>query len=58
MATIDPGSPKGRGDAAAVMPAAEPGSGTARLDRRRILGAAIAMIDQALRTLKTYLRIG
>lgn len=42
---IDPDSPEGRGEAASVMPAAEPGSGTARLDRR-ILGAAIAMIDR------------
>lgn len=62
-AKVDPDSPEGRGDAASVMPAAEPGSGTARLDRRRILGAAIAMIDQdglrslTMRRLGTYLGV-
>ena len=62
-AEVDPDSPEGRGDAASVMPAAEPGSGIARLDRRRILGAAIAMIDQdgvrslTMRKLGTYLGV-
>jgi AcrR family transcriptional regulator len=60
---VDPDSPEGRGDAAAVMPAAEPGSGVARLDRRRILGAAIAMIDEdglrslTMRKLGAYLGV-
>ena len=63
MKKVDPDSPAGRGDAAAVIPAAEPGSGTARLDRRRIFGAAIAMIDQdglrslTMRKLGTYLGV-
>ena len=63
MAKLDPDSPEGRGDAASVMPAAEPGSGRAQLDRRRILGAAIAMIDQdglrslTMRKLGAYLGV-
>jgi len=64
MATrVDPDSPEGRGSAAAVIPAAEPGTSAARLDRRRILGAAIAMIDQdglrslTMRKLGTYLGV-
>ncbi len=60
---VDPDSPEGRGSAAAVIPAAEPGTSAARLDRRRILGAAIAMIDQdglrslTMRKLGTYLGV-
>ncbi len=60
---VDPDSPEGRGSAAAVIPAAEPGTSAARLDRRRIFGAAIAMIDQdglrslTMRKLGTYLGV-
>lgn len=60
---IDPDSPEARGGAAAVIPAAEPGSGAGHLDRRRILGAAIAMIDQdglrslTMRKLGAYLGV-
>jgi AcrR family transcriptional regulator len=60
---VDPDSPEGRGAAAAVIPAAEPGTGAAKLDRRRIFGAAIAMIDQdglrslTMRKLGTYLGV-
>ena len=64
MATrVDPDSPEGRGSAAAVIPAAEPGTSAVRLDRRRIFGAAIAMIDQdglrslTMRKLGTYLGV-
>ena len=62
-AEVDPDSPEGRGSAAAIMPAAEPGTNPAKLDRRRILGAAIAMIDQdglrslTMRKLGTYLGV-
>ena len=42
----DPDSPEGRGGAASVIPAAPPGSGRAGLDRRRVLGAAIELIDR------------
>ena len=62
-AEVDPDSPEGRGSAAAIMPAAEPGINPAKLDRRRILGAAIAMIDQdglrslTMRKLGTYLGV-
>ena len=62
-AKIDPDSPAGRGSAAAVIPAAEPGSSPSRLDRRRIFGAAISMIDQdglrslTMRKLGTYLGV-
>ena len=46
-AKIDPDSPRGRGTAAAVLPTAEPGAGAGpgNLNRRTILGAAIAMVD-------------
>ncbi len=43
---VDPDTPQGRGSAAAVIPAAPPGAGGAGLDRRRILGAAVELIDQ------------
>lgn len=43
--SIDPDSPEGRGGAAATTAAAEPGSGRGQLDRRRILGTAIELID-------------
>lgn len=60
---VDPDSPEGRGTSAAIIPAAEPGTSAAKLDRRRILGAAIAMIDQdglrslTMRKLGTYLGV-
>lgn len=63
MAKVDPDSPQGRGDTAAVIPAAEPGTGAGRLDQRRIYGAAIAMIDQdglrslTMRKLGAYLGV-
>ena len=41
----DPDSPEGRGSAAAIDVPVEPGSGPGRLDRQRILAAAIAVID-------------
>ncbi|WP_407666923.1 TetR/AcrR family transcriptional regulator [Nakamurella alba] len=54
---VDPDSPQGRGDAAAVLPAVRPGAGGG-LDRRRILGAAIEIIDtDGLRAL-TMRRVG
>lgn len=44
----DPDSPRGRGTAAAVLPGAAPGAGTAPggLDRRRIIGGAISLVDR------------
>lgn len=56
--TLDPDSVEARDGAAAVMPAAPPGSGRAGLDRRRILGAAVNFIDEhGLREL-TMRRLG
>lgn len=46
MSPVDPDSPEGRGDAASVLPTAEPGSGRAGLDRSKILAGAVALIDQ------------
>ena len=43
---IDPDSPEGRGDAASVIPPPSRAAAPRELDRRRILGAAIAIIDQ------------
>ena len=43
---IDPDSPAGRGSAAAVLPGARPVNGNAGLDRQRIVGAAIELIDR------------
>ncbi|RJK96056.1 TetR/AcrR family transcriptional regulator [Vallicoccus soli] len=43
---VDPDSPEGRGGAAAVLPAGPPGTGRPGLDQRRILGAAVELIDQ------------
>ncbi len=55
---IDPDSVEGRGSKAAVLPAAAPGSGRSQLDRRRILGAAVKLIDlYGLRAL-TMRRLG
>ncbi|RBY78134.1 TetR/AcrR family transcriptional regulator [Geodermatophilus sp. TF02-6] len=42
----DPDSPQARGSKAAVIPAAPPGAGRTPLDRRRVLGAAVAFIDE------------
>ena len=41
----DPDSPESRGRAAAVMPTVAPGDGRTGLDRRKILAAAVALID-------------
>ena len=62
---IDPDSPKGRGSAEAVLPAAEPGSGLGpgNLDRQKILGGAISMVDRdglrslTMRKLGSYLGV-
>ena len=49
---VDPDSPEGRGGLAAVTAAAQPGVGRGQLDRRRVLGAAVELIDeQGLRAL-------
>jgi AcrR family transcriptional regulator len=62
-APVDPDSPAGRGSAAAVLPAGEPGGGRGSLDRRRILGAAVTLIDQhglrylTMRRLGSYLGV-
>lgn len=42
----DPDSPPARAGAAAVLPAAKSGAGTKYLDRRRVLGAAVVLVDQ------------
>ena len=55
---VDPDSPEGRGGAAAVDVVAEPGVGPGRLDRQRILGAAIALIDADGLRLLTMRRLG
>lgn len=55
---IDPDSPEGRGGAAATTAAAQPGVGRGQLDRRRVLGAAVELIDaEGLRAL-TMRRLG
>ncbi|MET3808269.1 AcrR family transcriptional regulator [Nakamurella sp. UYEF19] len=64
-AKVDPDSPRGRGSAAAVLPAAEPGAGAGpgNLDRRTILGGAISMVDRdglralTMRKLGSYLGV-
>jgi AcrR family transcriptional regulator len=54
----DPDTPQARGEVAAVNPAGGPGSGRAGLDQRRILGAAVQLIDEyGLREL-TMRRLG
>jgi AcrR family transcriptional regulator len=59
----DPDTPEARGSAAAVTPAAGPGSGRVGLDQRRILGAAVQFIDEhglrelTMRRLGTYLDV-
>lgn len=63
--TVDPDSPRGRGRAAAVLPMSGPGSGagSGNLDRRTILGGAIAMVDRdglrelTMRKLGAYLGV-
>jgi len=57
-ADTDPDSPEGRGGAAAVVPAAPPGSGRAALDRRRIIGAAVEFIDAQGLAALTMRRLG
>jgi AcrR family transcriptional regulator len=54
----DPDSPEARGAAAAVLPAGPPGSGRAALDRRRVLGAAVAFIDEYGLEALTMRRLG
>jgi len=55
---IDADTPQARASAAATTPAAPPGSGRGNLDRRRILGAAVELIDRdGLRAL-TMRRLG
>ncbi len=54
----DPDTPEARGAAASVLPAAEPGSGRRSLDRRRILGAAIGLIDEHGLRYLTMRRLG
>ncbi len=63
--TVDPDSPRERGRAAAVLPMSGPGSGagSGNLDRRTILGGAIAMVDRdglrelTMRKLGAYLGV-
>ncbi|RBY91929.1 TetR/AcrR family transcriptional regulator [Blastococcus sp. TF02-8] len=43
---VDADTPEARGGAAATIPAAPPGAGRTSLDRRRVLGAALAFIDE------------
>ncbi len=54
----DPDAPKARAGAAAVLPTAEPGAGRGTLDRRRILGAAVALIDEHGLRYLTMRRLG
>lgn len=54
----DPDSPRGRGGAAAVIPAAPAGSGRSGLDRRRVLGAAVVFIDEHGLEALTMRRLG
>jgi AcrR family transcriptional regulator len=54
----DPDSPEVRGRAAAVLPAGPPGSGRTALDRRRVLGAAVAFIDERGLEALTMRRLG
>lgn len=54
----DPDSPPGRGGAASVLPAAAAGSGRGGLDRRRVLGAAIELIDSHGLDALTMRRLG
>lgn len=46
VTAVDPDSPAGRGSAAAVLPSGAPGVGSAKLDRRRVIGAAISVVDR------------
>jgi AcrR family transcriptional regulator len=54
----DPDSPEGRGGAAFVLPAAPAGAGRGGLDRRRILGAAVELIDRDGLEALTMRRLG
>src|SRR4051812_35772456 len=54
----DPDTPEARGAAAAVLPAGPPGSGRTALDRRRVLGAAVAFIDEHGLEALTMRRLG
>jgi AcrR family transcriptional regulator len=54
----DPDVPEERGGAAAVLPAGPPGSGRATLDRRRVLGSAVAFIDEHGLEALTMRRLG
>lgn len=59
----DPDTPESLGGAAAVLPAGAPGTGRGGLDQRRILGAAVAFIDEhgvrelTMRRLGAYLGV-
>lgn len=59
----DGDTPEARGGAAAVTPVGGPGSGRSGLDKQRILGAAVAFIDEhglrelTMRRLGTYLGV-
>ena len=61
--TADADSPVGRGTAAAVLPSAEPGEGATGLDRRKVIGGAISMVDRdglrelTMRKLGNYLGV-
>ncbi|SHH34917.1 TetR/AcrR family transcriptional regulator [Geodermatophilus nigrescens] len=58
MRRPDPDSPEGRAGAATVVPAGPPTGVRAPLDRRRILGAAIAFIDRHGLAALTMRRLG
>jgi AcrR family transcriptional regulator len=55
---IDPDTPEARGGSAAVPRPGEPGTGRGSLDRQRILGAAIGLIDEHGLRYLTMRRLG
>lgn len=55
---VDPDTPEARGGSAATIPAAPPGAGRTALDRRRVLGAAVAFIDEKGIDALTMRRLG
>lgn len=63
MRPQDPDTPQARGGSAATLPVAEPGAARGTLDRRKILGAAVTLIDEhglrylTMRRLGTYLGV-
>lgn len=58
MQARDPDSPQARGGASTAIPAAPPGSGRVGLDRRRLLGAAVQLIDEEGVRALTMRRLG